>query len=145
MGWVKNLLTDKDNSLPGVEEVIYDKGAILVRSGFIGFIVSGWYQSIGNRVVWMMSGVPEFLWGAKDLVLLVLPRLRPRAFRYDKWGEILLGGRDFIPWGLDLGATHGPVGFHAKGSIVPWFMLRNQILPFKEADHGATCTTPKDS
>ena len=70
-----SLLTDKDDSLPGVEELIYDKGAKLVRSGLIGLIVSGWYQSIGNRVAWMMSGVPEFLWGAKNVVLLALRRL----------------------------------------------------------------------
>ena len=57
----------------------------------------------------------------------------------------MLRGRDFIPWGLDLGTAHGPVGFHAKGSIVPRFQLRYLIFPSEEASHGATCATSKDS
>ena len=93
----------------------------------------------------MVSGVPEFLRWAEDLELLVLSSLWPGAVGYKKWGEILLGGRDFVPWDFDLGAAHGPVGIRAKGAIVPRFLLRNLILPFKEASHGATCATSKDS
>ena len=66
-----SLLADKYDAL----SMVKDQGSKFVRSGLIGLIVGGWYQCGGNGVVWIVSGVPEFLWGAKDLILLALPRL----------------------------------------------------------------------